>query len=171
MNSENTSAVDEDFYGLEKADQKLLREFVCFRLGSEWYGIPVGIVREVVEFLRLTPLPSLPSFVCGVFSLRGNILSVVDLKPLLGLPATAAPLKNNRLIVIETEKIETAFLVDEVLQVIGLADDALEPPLAVSAAGQEKPIEYVSRFGEKFIALLNVDKLLGMLVLREDQTK
>ena len=171
MNSENIPLTDETFFGEEKSALKPLREFVCFRLASEWYGVPVAIVREVVEFSHLTPLPSLPSFVCGIFNLRGNILSAVDLKPLFGLPlSTAGFSKSNRLIVIETEKIETALLVDEILQVIGLTDEALEPSLATSASDAEKPVEYVSRLDDKLIALLNVGKLIDMLTLHEDKT-
>ena len=163
--------LDDDLYGQRKAPL-LVREFICFRLGTEWYGLPVHAVREVVLYTGLTPLPSLPPFILGIFNLRGNIVSITDLRPVLGLPASPITVsKDSRLIVVETDKMETALYVNEVTQVVSFAEDVLEPPLATIAAGAENALEFVSRFKENWAALMNAEKLFEMLIINKGESK
>src|SRR5262245_12469400 len=63
---------------------------LIFRLDNERYGIEVTNVREIYPRQQLTPVPRTPAFVAGVFSARGRILSVIDLRIFLGLPASPA---------------------------------------------------------------------------------
>ena len=61
-------------------------EIVEFRLASETYGLEAAFVREVYPLKDFTPLPSVPPFVLGILNVRGQILSVIDLKKFFGLP-------------------------------------------------------------------------------------
>ena len=61
----------------ERAD---FMKLVTFRLGPDRYGIEIGMVREIQRAENLTAVPTVPDFVIGVMNLRGNILSVVDLR-------------------------------------------------------------------------------------------
>ncbi len=64
-------------------------DLLVFWLGQERYGIEVTNVREIYPLEQLTPVPRTPDFVAGVFSARGRILSVIDLRAFFGLPAPA----------------------------------------------------------------------------------
>lgn len=59
-------------------------EALVFALGGEHYAFPTHQVREVRPLDRLTPLPSAPPFVAGLMNVRGRVVPVVDLRPLLG---------------------------------------------------------------------------------------
>jgi purine-binding chemotaxis protein CheW len=59
----------------------------AFTLGGHRFAVDVTEAREVVVFDGVTPLPLAPSFVLGLANLRGTVMPVVDLAPLLGLPA------------------------------------------------------------------------------------
>lgn len=62
----------------------------AFTLDGRRFAVDVAEAREVVVFEEVTPLPLAPSFVLGLANLRGTVMPVVDLAPLLGLPAREA---------------------------------------------------------------------------------
>src|SRR5262245_16822662 len=64
-------------------------EVVEFRLAQERYGIESSCIREVYPLKEITPVPCTPSFVVGIINLRGQILSVIDLKKFFKLPDQA----------------------------------------------------------------------------------
>jgi chemotaxis signal transduction protein len=58
-----------------------------FTLAGSRFAVEVGQTREVVVFDGLTPVPLAPRFLMGLANLRGAVMPIVDLGPLLGLPA------------------------------------------------------------------------------------
>jgi len=56
-----------------------LRQYCVFRAGRERFCFSVLDVEEVVEWPRLTRIPLAPSFLMGIFNLRGTIVPVVDI--------------------------------------------------------------------------------------------
>jgi Chemotaxis signal transduction protein len=68
----------------EAADTRI--EVVNFLLAYEHYAIESRYVREVYPLESLTPVPCTPPFVRGVINLRGEILSVIDIKIFFDLP-------------------------------------------------------------------------------------
>ncbi|MGA9131499.1 MAG: chemotaxis protein CheW, partial [Candidatus Sulfotelmatobacter sp.] len=61
-------------------------EVVTFMLGQEKYGIELRYVREVFPMNELTLLPGTPPFVLGIVNVRGQVLSVIDIRKLFDLP-------------------------------------------------------------------------------------
>ncbi len=62
----------------------------AFTLGGHRFAVDVAEAREMVMFDAITPLPLAPALVLGLANLRGTVMPVVDLAPLLGLPAREA---------------------------------------------------------------------------------
>jgi purine-binding chemotaxis protein CheW len=62
----------------------------AFTLDGHRFAVDVAEAREVVVFEEVTPLPLAPSFVLGLSNLRGTVMPVVDLAPMLGLPPREA---------------------------------------------------------------------------------
>lgn len=59
-------------------------DIVEFELSGSRYAMDIGMVREVVEMLPITPLPKTPPYIIGIINLRGEVTHVVDLSILLG---------------------------------------------------------------------------------------
>jgi purine-binding chemotaxis protein CheW len=55
------------------------RQYCVFRAGRERFCVSVLEVEEVVEWPSLTHMPLAPSFLMGVFNLRGSIVPIVDI--------------------------------------------------------------------------------------------
>lgn len=102
-------------------------EYVTFRLADQWLGIPVLLVQEVLLAQRIALVPRTPAEVAGFLNLRGQIVTAVELRTRLGLPARAAgeaPMN----VVVRHEGELFSLLVDEVGDVLSVDGAAVEPP-------------------------------------------
>lgn len=59
--------------------------YLSFSLGSEDYGIPLLSVKEVIALPEITPMPFTPAYFLGIMNLRGQVISVVDLRQKFGV--------------------------------------------------------------------------------------
>jgi twitching motility protein PilI len=84
-----------------------------FRLGNQWLVAPREEVREVIVPPALTRVPRARSWFMGVANVRGNLLPVVDLAPLIGFEAGEAT-DGGRVLVLNSERVPVGFLVGEV---------------------------------------------------------
>lgn len=103
-------------------------EVVSFRLGHEVYAVESRHVGEVFPLKTVTPLPGTPPFVLGIVNLRGQILSLVDLKVLLQLPRV--PRTEGVVLVLRSDDMEMGLVADAFEGVQGLLRKEITPPLA-----------------------------------------
>lgn len=94
----------------EKGESRTVLEFL---LSSERYAIDSLRVGEVCLINKLTPLPCTPDFVMGIINLRGEILTVIDIKKFFSLPHRGIT-NLNRVIVVEYDGVEVGILADEI---------------------------------------------------------
>jgi purine-binding chemotaxis protein CheW len=101
---------------------------VAFALGYETYGIETSYVREICPLRELTPLPCTPSFVLGLINIRGQILSVIDIKKFFELPEKGLT-DLNKVIMVHDENMEFGILADAILGTRSIPmEDILPPP-------------------------------------------
>jgi purine-binding chemotaxis protein CheW len=149
---------EEDLY--EKAELKEETiQLVVFRLAREWYGVEITKVKEVIKVEKITYIPSSPEHIAGIINLRGNVLSVTDLKRIFALPHEELTEKT-RIVAIESGIVETGLLVDEVAEAIEVPVSKIEPTLSTIAPEMAEYIEGQCRVNGKLIALLNGEKIL-----------
>jgi purine-binding chemotaxis protein CheW len=132
-------------------------DVVEFLLAYERYGIATSYVREVYPLVELTPLPGVPPFVLGIANVRGQIVSVLDIKRFFDLPAKG--LTNlNQLIIVRSGDMELGILADEVLGVTPIALEELQPPLPTMTGLRA---EYLRGFTAERLAILDIGKILA----------
>src|SRR3954470_17027610 len=62
-------------------------KFLTFALGKEEYGLEILKVREIIGYMDITAVPRTPSYVRGVINLRGQVISVIDLRAKFAMEA------------------------------------------------------------------------------------
>jgi len=103
-------------------------EIVEFLLAYERYAIESEWVQEIYPLKEITSLPGTPPFILGIINVRGQILSVVDMKAFFGLPGKG--LTNfNKVIILSHDDMEFGLLADEVLGVHYLSRREIQAPL------------------------------------------
>jgi purine-binding chemotaxis protein CheW len=81
-----------------------VRKLLCFAVGGQTFGLPISAVKETIEARPLTRLFLVPPFVAGLINLRGDVVAVIDLLALLGLPATHKQAARN-IVILRAERL------------------------------------------------------------------
>jgi len=74
-----TSAEQIDAPEMSAGEQESQRQYCIFRAGRERFCLAVLDVEEVVDWPSVTRMPLAPSFLMGIFNLRGSIVPIVDI--------------------------------------------------------------------------------------------
>jgi chemotaxis signal transduction protein len=106
-------------------------QHVIFSLAGNLYTAPIGNVMEIGHPPNVTSVPNVPPWLSGVTNLRGDIVSVVDLRGFLGMP-TAAVGNPTRMLVVRTadEDLVLGFIVDSVRGIRHLESERIGEPAA-----------------------------------------
>lgn len=139
---------------------------ISFFAGGAEYAFPVT---EAVEALRLRPLtevPRTPAFIKGVFSHRGEMVSVVDIKERLGIVSAPRTLYGARILITFVDDMKTGFLVDRLsgIRDVRLADVRVPAPNEVASCEMEF-VKGVIKSGDRLVRLLSAARLVDLTVL------
>jgi chemotaxis signal transduction protein len=135
------------------------RQLLVFQVADGSYALPVECVREIVRQRPTTPIPKAPADVCGVISLRGEILQVIDLRRRIGA-GPSEPTRRARIVVVQADDAGVAgLLVDGVREV--LRTDQAAVPLQ---GGGEGMVAGLVRRGDAFVSLIDLERVLDLHV-------
>jgi purine-binding chemotaxis protein CheW len=155
-------------------------DLLVFRLGQEQYGLEVTYAREIYPLEQITPVPRTPDFVAGVFSARGRLISVIELRAFLGLPTPPPPHSVNgagrggatrsRIVIVAMADLEVGLLVDGVEDVLTIFRADLEPALMTQMGSRA---EFVQGIAPGMLVVLNLKVLLNdrRLIVHEGDKK
>jgi purine-binding chemotaxis protein CheW len=147
---------------------KPTEQHVVFSLAGNLYTVPIGNVMEIGHPPNTTPVPNVPPWLSGVTNLRGDIVSVVDLRAFLGIP-TAAVGNPTRMLVVRTadEDLVLGFIVDSIRGIRRLESERIGAP---AAAVDDHVAHYVRgtilQDGD-FYVVMDMESLLHSGALRQ----
>ena len=134
-------------------------ELLTFTIAGEHYAVDIERIVEIVTPRPVTRIPNADESVVGIISLRGTIVTLMDVRKKLRHPqGTQTP--DTRIVVIDFHKETVGFVVDRVLRVVKLARAGVEPHPVVHTTELEESIRGVFRTGGALTILLDLDKLL-----------
>lgn len=141
---------------------------VLFVLDDTTYAVPMQNVLELQRLPRITPLPSVSEWLRGVTNLRGEVLSVVDLRSLLGLPAAESHVSQRLIVVRSTlEDIATGWIVDRVIGVRRLAAEDVQPSSTLTTGAAMRFVSGVVDCEDHLVAVLDVNRVLSSPEMRQ----
>ena len=146
---------------LEEASATMMKEFLCFKVANETYAVSILEIKEIIKPRTVTEVPRVPDFVSGVLSLRGIIIPVFQMRHRLGLPRVGASGKE-RIIVVKQGEGFCGLLVDEVIQVVKISAEGIEPPPTVLDGIDRDFVSGIGRHEGQMLILLNLGKILDV---------
>jgi purine-binding chemotaxis protein CheW len=129
---------------------------VEFQIAHETYAIELNRIRIIHPFKTMTFIPGTPDFIRGVINLRGEIISVVDLKVFFDLPDQGFT-NLSQVIILSSDKMEFGILADAVLGVAEISKNDIQPSLPTLTGIRADYLKGVTGNG---IVVLDVEKLL-----------
>jgi purine-binding chemotaxis protein CheW len=134
-------------------------EYVTAVIGGQLFGLPIGRVLDVFTPERLTRVPLAASEIAGVLNLRGRIVTAIDMRRRLGLPARG-PDDPFMAIGIEQGGESYGLLVDQVGEVLRVAAASLDPVPANLDPVWARLSTGVHRLENRLMVVLDVDRSL-----------
>jgi purine-binding chemotaxis protein CheW len=141
-------------------------QIVVCEIGSEYYGIDIDSVYEIIRYQDPTAVPSAPPFVEGVINLRGRIVPVVDLAGRFGR-ARGSMSRATRIVVTGSERTRVGLIVDGVSEVLSVPDDAIEATPGLAAGEDTGFLRGLVKLEDRLVILLRLDNLFGTDELRQ----
>jgi purine-binding chemotaxis protein CheW len=144
-------------------------------LNGEHFAMDLAIVREFSTLRSVTPVPCCPPHVVGQMNLRGDILTLIDIRSALQMPlASTRNIDSSnitgKVVVVESGALQVGVLVDEVFDVVNLQPaDICAVPAAVQALSAEF-LRGTAPFGETMLSILDLPQILthGALLVNDE---
>jgi len=134
-------------------------EFATFYVGRVLLGIDIRKTEEINRQLDLTPVPHAPAWVRGVVNLRGEVVTVLDLRTILGFEPAALTVAS-RNVIVRTDSEQVGLLVDRVADVVTVPVDEIEPPPANVNGVDGRFFNGVCKLESALLVVLDVQAVL-----------
>ncbi len=135
-------------------------QLATFHLADEFFGIEVGRVQEIVRPQQMTPVPTAERIIRGLINLRGQIVTAIDLRRILGMGDTEKPNDQMNMIVRFPEGSDS-LLVDQIGDVIEVAASHIDPPPSSMKGIDRRYVSGVCKLDKSLLVILDVDRLTG----------
>lgn len=136
------------------------RQVCSFRLDRLLFAVPVDPVQEVVRGHKLTAVPLAPACLAGLINLRGQVVTVFDLRIRLGLPPRP-PDRAGVHVIIRSADGAVSLLADEIGDVIDLDEKAFEPPPETLQGDARELISGAYKLEGRLLLALDLDRTLS----------
>jgi purine-binding chemotaxis protein CheW len=133
--------------------------YLRFSLGEEEYAVPLLKVREVIAMPEVTPIPQTPNYFLGIMNLRGQVITVMDLRTKLGIKAEMGA--ETSVIITDLGEISVGVVVDSINAVLNPDPKDLSDKPEISSGKTSEYITGVYKKEHGLVLLLNIAKLLN----------
>lgn len=133
-------------------------EIVEFEVCGNKYGINVIKVKEIIQPVAVTFIPHAHEHIEGIIQLRGEVLPLVDMAKVLGLPGGKTG-ETDKYIVTEFNKQKVVFHVQNVTRIHRISWEDIEKPSDMYQGGGSQVIGVIKINGE-MILLLDFEKVI-----------
>ncbi len=145
---------------IETSDNSQAVPLAVFGLGGEYFGISLSSVREFINTQNIRPIPCAPSQIIGNMNLRGEIMTLVDMRPALNLSIATAP--SSQAVVTKIGDVIAGLSIDELHDILYIDRSAFA---AVPVANQQSRtglIESTTPYRDTMLSVLNLPQLLNI---------
>jgi purine-binding chemotaxis protein CheW len=113
----------------EKTTLSLVSEFskskyISFNLNNDSYCIELSYIKEVLKDTIITDIPGTPDFIEGIINLRGDYITVLNLKKFLSIPSEEIQ-EHKPVIIVRCNELELAFLIDKINELFEITEDKI----------------------------------------------
>ncbi|MFD2369255.1 chemotaxis protein CheW [Brevibacillus sp. GCM10020057] len=147
-------------YGSQWETEGATSQSILFKMGDEYYGLSISLVKEIIKPLPVTRFPKSPPYVEGVIDLRGRILPIINLRKMFGLEP-APETVDTRFVDLQLDGLNVGIIVDAVSEVMSIPQHLIEPAPPIVAGVEGKYLQGIARLNDKLIMLLDVDEIFG----------
>ena len=136
-----------------------IQQFIVFKLDTQLFGIDIQNVQIIEKMKSIMRVPKVPACVNGVMNLRGEIIPVISLREQFELEHLDYTDKT-RIVIVKLEDAMVGIIVDEVKEVIEIANDQIEAVQNIQGKMKTSHILGVGKVEENIVTLLNLSNII-----------
>ena len=140
-------------------DVDLRTDYLAIYVNDQMFGLPVLQVQDVLANQKVTKVPLAPSEVDGALNLRGRIVTAINVRRKLNLPATENE-KKPMSVVVEHNNELYSLVVDAVGDVFPLHDEDFQNTPPTMESSWRSISNGIFRMDDKLLIILDISKLL-----------
>ena len=137
--------------------------FFIFEIDDEEYGIEVANVKEIISIFsggkKITKVPQLPSFIEGIYSLRGVLIGVLDVRKRFGKEPKEYD-DETCIVVVMYNQYTLGLIVDRVKAAHTIPPDSVAPPPSAKLNSYNQFIRNIGKTADGVKLLLDLEKFL-----------
>lgn len=143
-----------------------LATYALIRLDGELFGLGLDVVHEFVHLRGITPIPCCPPHIVGNMNLRGDILTLVDIRPALGMATGGAM---NEVVVTRIGALRLGLPATAIVDVVRLAASDITAVAVASDRAGKAYCKGVAAYGGQAVSILDLQKILAARELQVDE--
>mgnify|MGYP000859471333 CR=1 FL=1 len=148
---------------IEEEKISLSDQFAIVLLNDEYFGIPLQNIEEFSFLFFFTPLPNCPEYIMGSMNLRGNILTILDIRFILQMHTKALP-DTSRIVVISVDNITAGIAVEDIYDIVTISPSNIAC-IPSCTPFSEKYIKGTALHEGKTVTLLEISEILKKISL------
>jgi purine-binding chemotaxis protein CheW len=156
-----TAAASRELQPYDQLKKENAKEFLTFMIGDQRFGLPILQVQDVLGKQRVTKIPLAPPEVAGSLNLRGRIVTAIDVRRRLGMPAGVEADIKDMSIVVEHDAELYSLIIDKVSDVMSLESNAFEKSLSTLDPILQDVSSGIYRLKGELLVILDVAKFIG----------
>ena len=126
MKHRTQAIADKSSLSLMTGELHAKRKLISFNLNNDSYCIVLDYVKEVLKDTMITNVPGTPDFIEGIMNLRGDYITVINIKKFLGIEdKNSADLVKNPVIIVKCNDMILAFLIDRINELFEIPEDKI----------------------------------------------
>jgi purine-binding chemotaxis protein CheW len=148
----------------DSSNQTKTSPIAVLGLGGEYFGLKLDAIREFVELSKVNPIPCCPTHILGNLNLRGEVVTLIDIRATLNLKAEQY--SKPKVAIAQVGEVVAGIAIDDVWDILYINEEDL-----LNASGSETNpwIQGVTAYGNKMVSILNLPHLFQSDVLRVNE--
>jgi len=159
LEDEEDKVPSDDGTGADVEETSTIEQFCVFKSGNEEYAIGINLVKEVVQYPVVSPVPQMPDYIRGMANVRGNIYGILDIAAFFKVPNDQEP---KYLLVLDMDEYQMGVAIPEVPDNMVVADDSIES-LSSSRLKSTVGQKYLRGIIKKDRRMIILFDILGMI--------
>ena len=137
------------------------QQLVTFRCGNLLLGLEISNVQEINRQTDVTTIPEAPSHVHGAINLRGDVVTVIDLRTVLGFSSESEN-RSGRNVIIRSNGELIGLMADGVSDIINVSSSQIEPTPSNIEGVDSRYFSGVFSSDNELVVILNLDEIVDV---------
>ena len=135
-----------------------VKQILC-NVGEQVYGIDLVHVKGIEKYMNIIPVPNSPDYIEGIINLRGDVIPVFNIYAKFQQPK-AAITEQTKLIIVKSNDMLIAFMVDDVSEIVEIEDNEFQPVPKIVKNEATSYIKSIIQVKDRLVVVFNVDGIL-----------